>query len=305
MSTQSKTSSCETCFQYEQMLQTVPSLIYVIDKKERLIHANPAVLTLLGLEKCDQLTGSFYEGLAEHSKWLEARIHSLRQTDLEVLMSETPHYKVEEPPLTDLRGLVFYYEATRVPLKNLKGQVVGLIVNLMDVTSQKMLEAKLNPQNGVELHKRTRPFPPNIHRDPSHPPRFLVIEDALPAQEAIRMVLTELGCEAEFVSSDAEFEQRFQVGKYDIVLMDIGLEGTSGYLMAKRIRQVENNSGYCVPIIALTGYDAELVKTDCAHYSMEGAITKPLSIEQARQIIQCYVYEAPVSVRGMVSLKQG
>ena len=57
-----------------------------------------------------------------------------------------------------------------------------------------------------------------------------------------------------------------------------------------------------MPIIALTGYEADVVKYDCRHYFMEGAISKPLTSEQAEQIIKHYVYHLDVPVRGLKSI---
>lgn len=95
--------------------------------------------------------------------------------------------------------------------------------------------------------------------------------------------------------------QLFDPGKYDLVLMDIGLADTSGYVVAKQLRNKEKGTNHHVPIIALTGYEAEVVKYDCEQYFMEGAITKPLTSEQAEQIIQHYVYHMDVEVKGLKS----
>ena len=81
--------------------------------------------------------------------------------------------------------------------------------------------------------------------------------------------------------------------------MDIGLEGTSGYMLAKEVRKLEQGSRYRVPIIALTGFDAEIVKSDCEYYQMEGAIHKPLTVEQVRQIIQHYIKHIDIDVAGL------
>ena len=58
-----------------------------------------------------------------------------------------------------------------------------------------------------------------------------------------------------------------------------------------------------MPIVALTGFDVDVVKTDCDYYFMEGALAKPLTKEQARQLIQRYVYQMPIPIQGLKSLK--
>jgi CheY-like chemotaxis protein len=297
--------ACDACFKYEQILKVVPSILYVIDKEEHLILGNDQLFRMINVERVSDISGSFYNQLKHRTQWLEARIHSLRQSDLEAMTSTEIQYDAVEPPITDSRGLTFYYEATRLPLKDLQGRVTGLIVSLLDVTARRMLETQMQVESGEKNQKklRIRPYPLSVHRDLSKPPKFLVIEDNPLAQQATQELLLEVACEVDVAAVSEDVERLFRPGKYDVVLMDIGLEGTSGYLMAKRIRQIEGDTGYHVPIIALTGFDADVVKTDCDYYFMEGAITKPLSNEQARQIIQYYIYEMPVSIRGLKSLK--
>ncbi len=67
---------------------------------------------------------------------------------------------------------------------------------------------------------------------------------------------------------------------------------------------MEKDTGQRVPIIALTGYEADVVKYDCVDYFMEGALTKPLTSEQAKQIIQHYIYHIDIPVRGLKSIQQ-
>jgi CheY-like chemotaxis protein len=95
----------------------------------------------------------------------------------------------------------------------------------------------------------------------------------------------------------------FEPGRYDLVFMDIGLEDTSGYVVSKKFRQLEKDTEHHVPIIALTSYEADIVKYDCDDYTMEGALTKPLTSEQAKQIIQHYIYHIDIPVRGLKSIK--
>lgn len=297
--------TCEACFQYEQILKAVPSLLYVINKEEQLIQGNDPLFRMLDVKEVSEVKGSFYEQLMHRTQWLDARIHSLHHSDLEAMSSDEVQYSAAEAPITDNRGLTFYYEATRLPLKNTQGEITGLIVNLSDITARKMLETQVLAEAGDTILQKTwvRPYPPSVHRDVSKPPKFLLIEDNPVAQQATKELLLDLACEVDVAAITEDVEQLFRPGKYDVVLMDIGLEGTSGYLMAKRIRQHEGDKGYRVPIIALTGFEADVVKTDCDYYFMEGAITKPLLHEQARQIIQYYIYEMPVSIRGLKSLK--
>ena len=132
-------------------------------------------------------------------------------------------------------------------------------------------------------------------------PRVLLVEDNVIAQKVEKNLLQTLGCEVDVAENGEGSLLLFAPGKYDVIFMDIGLQDTSGYIVAKKIREQESGTDYHVPIIALTSYKAEAVKHDCREYFMAGAITKPLTMDQAEQIIQYYIYDKDVMVEGLVS----
>nr|WP_232002710.1 response regulator [Legionella sainthelensi] len=133
-------------------------------------------------------------------------------------------------------------------------------------------------------------------------PKVLMVEDNVIAQNVEKALLTALNCQVDIANSADNAVKLFKPGKYDLVLMDIGLEDSSGYIVAKQLRQKERETEHHVPIIALTGFEADVVKYDCQHYFMEGAISKPLTCEQAEQIIKHYVYHMDVPVRGLKTI---
>ncbi|MCX7116102.1 MAG: response regulator [Gammaproteobacteria bacterium] len=289
----------------QAIIHALPYFLYVIDASGQVTHLNGKLLTVFGLSTIQDMNASIYDYFDKKLSWMSMRSKLLQQTDQEALASEQAQYDVLEPPVTDLRGLVFHYEATRVPLKNKDGACTGLMVCLVDVTARRYLElqARATLSEAENMQAERRPYPANMQRDPSKSPKVLLIEDNPIAKQSVQAMLVGLLCQVDTAETEAELDKCFQLGKYDFILMDIGLEGTTGYLLAKHIRQLEKDSGYCVPIIALTGFDADVVKTDCDYYFMEGAITKPLMIEQARQLIQRYVYMIPNQIKGLKSLR--
>lgn len=128
-------------------------------------------------------------------------------------------------------------------------------------------------------------------------PNILLIEDDLIFQKAIQSILMQLNCFVDVADSESGVKVLFKSEKYDLVLMDIKLKGTSGYAIAKYIRSQESTIEKQVPIIALTEDSAENLMPDCSRYQLEGAITKPLTLEQAQQLIQYYVFNQDVLVK--------
>jgi CheY-like chemotaxis protein len=181
-----------------------------------------------------------------------------------------------------------HFSITRVPLLNAKKQVTGLVVILKDIASL------ITPQYAL-----SEPAATYRYDSFTKPLRVLVVEDNVIAQQVEQALLEGLNCQVDVAKSGDAATQLFQPGKYDIVFMDIGLEDTTGYVVSKSLRDIEKNTGLKVPIIALTSYEADIVKYDCDDYFMDGVITKPMSCEQAMQIIKHFVYHEDVAIDGL------
>ncbi|KTD09389.1 response regulator [Legionella jamestowniensis] len=295
--------------QYSQaILSAMPNLVYILDKNCSFIGANKNFLNLVGFENNDQLVGKTYKEMTEFLPWSEERIQMFKRDDINALLSGEAVYNIGEAPIIRSKEDVIYYESSRVPLLDEDKNVIGLVVILTDVTAYKRMEEQLAKikeqlqQNNV----KSLAVPVMRHSKAVNSkkiPKILMVEDNSIAQKATQALLMQLDCYVDVADSGDKAISLFKPGKYDLVFMDIGLEGTSGYVVSKEIRKMEDKSGYRVPIIALTGFEADVVKYDCVDYFMEGALTKPLTSEQAKQIIQHYVYDIDIPVRGLRSTK--
>lgn len=277
---------------YMTILNNLPNIIYWVDTECNLQGCNHAFVSLLGLDQLKDFEGTPYEQMKHFGHWNEERIQQIKLDDMEVLFSGEAQHNKDMDPIEDNKGNTLFFQATRVPYYDKNHQLLGLIVTLTDVSSNKNHELEVKPE----------PIPNTYipcEFEDGHLPTVLMIEDNLIAQCVEKALLTSLHCLVDIADSGDNALKLFDPGKYDLVLMDISLEDTSGYVVAKKLRQLEQNTQYHVPIIALTSYDADVVKADCEQYFMEGAITKPLTSEQAEQIIKHYVYHLDVPVQGL------
>ena len=71
----------------------------------------------------------------------------------------------------------------------------------------------------------------------------------------------------------------------DIILLDIRLPDISGYEVAKRIRE----SNQEVPIIALTAMVVKNEMEKCLSVGMNHYLSKPLDLEKVKEIIRAYL----------------
>jgi len=279
---------------YLDIINCMPNIVYWVDNDCILKGCNNNFVQLLGLNKIKDFVGTPYEQMTKFAHWSEARTAALRLDDMKVLFSGEAQYHVVEAPVYDKQGLPTYYVATRMPLFDSRKQVVGLVVILCDPTEF---------TKRIEKEKATVIASPVAVYNRNYEPNVLMVEDNFIAQKVEEALLVALHCHVDIAESGDKAITLFNPGKYDIVFMDIGLEDTSGYMVAKQLRQLEKDTIYHVPIIALTSYQADVVKYDCNDYFMDGVLTKPLTSEQAQQIIQHYIYHENVVVNGLKSVK--
>lgn len=298
----------EMFYEYSKdILSVMPNLVYILDKNCTFIGANNNFLGLLNLSRWEDLVGKTYREVSQLLPWSEERIQLLKRDDINALLSGEALYNIDEAPLINA-SVISYYQSSRIPLFDKDKNVVGLVVILCDITERKRLEEQLDNVKGQlqENNAKVQPSAAKVNLvSEKRTPKILMVEDNSIAQKAAQALLMQLDCQVDVADSGEKAISIFKPGKYDLILMDIGLEGTSGYIVSKEIRKMENETGFRVPIIALTSFEADIVKYDCVDYFMEGALTKPLTSEQAKQIIQHYVYDIDIPVRGLRSITRG
>jgi PAS domain S-box-containing protein len=120
--------------------------------------------------------------------------------------------------------------------------------------------------------------------------KILLVEDNLIAQRMQSALFQSVACCAVDVVDCGEVAlQVFEPGKYDLIIMDIGLPGLQGNVVSERIRQLERHTQYHVPIIALTAHGAEELSQEYHKVDIQDVFNKPILREQAEKIIQCYL----------------
>lgn len=292
---------------YQDIIDCMPNIVYLLDRNCIFTGGNNNFLKLLDLEQLSDIAGKSYTQVLNHTAWSEERIQMFKHDDISVLVSGVRVNDADEAPVFDKEGNIIYYLSTRVPLFDNNKNVIGLVCILIDVSGRKQMEEQLKKMKEQLQAANSKPINNSAaqvaHPDEQHPPKVLMVEDNAIAQKAGQALLMQLDCHVDVADSGDKAAMLFQPGKYDLVLMDIGLEDTSGYVVSKKIRQMEKDTNFHVPIIALTGFEADVVKYDCDDYFMEGALTKPLTSEQAKQIIQHYIYHIDIPVRGLKSIK--
>lgn len=277
---------------YSAILNCMPYLVYWLDADCVLQGSNTRFTQLLGLKSIQDFSGSPYDKLAKATHWTVDQCEAFRLDDMAVIFSGKPKHDQLLPPITQTDDSPCYYLCNRDPLVDSKGQILGAVVVMIQITEQDFNDRQLKRNAAMNLSTQAMVQGRSA-------PRVLIVEDNFVAKQVEEALLLALKCEVDTAATGQQALILFEPGKYDLVVMDIGLEDTSGYVLSKQFRHMEKKSNFHVPIIALTSFQADLVKYDCDYYFMDGVISKPLTAEQADQIVQHYVYHKNTSVNGL------
>ncbi|MDQ3917164.1 MAG: response regulator [Acidobacteriota bacterium] len=110
--------------------------------------------------------------------------------------------------------------------------------------------------------------------------RILVVDDEEPVRELLCDILEDEGVEVTLAASGAEALARFDAGKFDGVLTDIGMPGMNGWELLRLINERDQQ----VPLAVITGW-GELVSTrEEKAARVEWVLTKPFSMSQICEI---------------------
>jgi signal transduction histidine kinase/CheY-like chemotaxis protein len=112
--------------------------------------------------------------------------------------------------------------------------------------------------------------------------RILVVDDEDPVRELLRDILEDEGVEVTLAANGAEALARFEPGRFDAVLTDIGMPGMNGWELLRHVSERDQR----VSLAVITGW-GELVSTHEEKAArVEWVLTKPFSVSQICEIAQ-------------------
>jgi signal transduction histidine kinase/CheY-like chemotaxis protein len=112
--------------------------------------------------------------------------------------------------------------------------------------------------------------------------KILVVDDEEPVRELLCDILEGEGVEVTLAANGAEALARFEPGKFDAVLTDIGMPGINGWELLRRVSELDRQ----VALAVITGW-GELVSTHEEKAArVEWVLTKPFAMSQICEIAQ-------------------
>jgi CheY-like chemotaxis protein len=116
--------------------------------------------------------------------------------------------------------------------------------------------------------------------------RVLLVDDIDDVRNTLAKVLEMWGHVVEKVATGAECLEAFRAFQPEIVLLDIGLPGMSGYEVARQLRDLPDSEN--VKLIAMTGYDELSDKQAALNAGFDMHFTKPLDLPRLEATLAMY-----------------
>ena len=120
--------------------------------------------------------------------------------------------------------------------------------------------------------------------------RVLVVEDNLVNQQVVRMMLTNLGVEADVAANGQEALGMAARGRYAAILMDCQMPVMDGYEATRRLRA----AGDTTPIIAVTANAVHGDQERVLAVGMNDYLSKPISLNALRRAL-AQLADAPIA----------
>ena len=115
------------------------------------------------------------------------------------------------------------------------------------------------------------------------PRRILVVDDNVDGAESMALFINIAGHKAEVAHDGPQALAALEHGMPDVIFLDIGLPGMTGYEVAQKIRSLPG--GELVRIFALTGWGTEADKLKAKDAGFTEHLTKPVDLAHIERIL--------------------
>ena len=170
---------------FTNIIYSMPNNVYWLDKNCVLRGGNDNLAKQLNLKSGAELVGLTYEQMAQAANLPTQAFEPFRTTEVEVMKTGVPSIDKEEPPI-EADGKIFYYLSNKTPLRNRKGEIIGVVGISTDITKLKETESALQIALGkAEAASKAKiEFIMNMSHDLRTPLAGIISLSSLQAEDA-------------------------------------------------------------------------------------------------------------------------
>ncbi len=136
----------ELCEELQIILDSVPALIFYKDRDNRFLRVNRAFCDIMGT------TREELEGRAMIDIYSPEQAEAFWKDDLEVIGSGRPKRNIVEP--MDSKGRTLWLQTDKIPYRDSRGNIIGIIGFSLDITARKKAEDALRAAYAEEQQMR-------------------------------------------------------------------------------------------------------------------------------------------------------
>lgn len=111
--------------------------------------------------------------------------------------------------------------------------------------------------------------------------KILLVDDNLDSLTSMQILIRLNGHQASIATNGEDALELAQTGAFELILLDIGLPGISGYDVAQRLRERRDPA----KLYAITGYGSDEDKACAAAAGFDGHFTKPIEYAQLQKLL--------------------
>ena len=156
---------------------------------------------------------------------------------------------------------------------------LGVAAYLLKPYSQSDLFNAIMNTLGLTQDTETRLITRHSLRENKHKLQVLLAEDNAVNQALITGLLQKFGHHIDIAEHGLLAVEKWQAGKYDLILMDVDMPMLNGYEATRRIRQLEQPGKEHIPIIGLTAHVVQGSREKCLDAGMDSYLSKPINTE--------------------------
>ena len=116
----------------------------------------------------------------------------------------------------------------------------------------------------------------------------MIVDDEFINREIVTKYLERLGFSVDQAVEGEDCLKRFELGKYDLIVMDLQMPVLDGFQTAQQIRRLEEREAVDkrIPILALSASVTGKVWNKCESAGMDGDLSKPFKTEEFQQKVK-------------------
>jgi len=123
---------------------------------------------------------------------------------------------------------------------------------------------------------------------------ILIIEDNIVGQRILFEILKQFDCHITTTATGEQAYEAAQTKRYDLIIMDLGLEGMDSFTLTKTLRTTDNLNQF-TPIVGLTAFLDPASEQQALKSGMNLVLAKPIKLSTCKQLINLSFADCPLT----------